>query len=287
MALNKLRKITPKNISRHIRKIVGLDIPFETWKANSRGFKTAPHWQAAGGSTSLPQSNALRDFFVNHKEGPGIWKWEHYFDVYDRHFHRFRGQQINILEIGIYSGGSLDMWRHYFGPKAHIYGVDIEPACRIYESDAVTVFIGDQGDRQFWDMFRRNVPYLDIVVDDGSHHPDDQIVSAEELLPFLRPGGVYLCEDVHGAFNRFASYVHGLDHGLNDNFFKAGSFRWRRTRPPLRVYAVAIGPAFNSSLSLYNRDREEPIKSGPIEGSKAWNPVAALPEMRTLNKLFH
>ena len=220
MALNKLRKITPKNISRHIRKIVGLDIPFETWKANSRGFKTAPHWQAAGGSTSLPQSNALRDFFVNHKEGPGIWKWEHYFDVYDRHFHRFRGQQINILEIGIYSGGSLDMWRHYFGPKAHIYGVDIEPACRIYESDAVTVFIGDQGDRQFWDMFRRNVPYLDIVVDDGSHHPDDQIVSAEELLPFLRPGGVYLCEDVHGAFNRFASYVHGLDHGLNDDSSK-------------------------------------------------------------------
>src|SRR5215213_1695936 len=109
------------------------------------------------------------------------------------------------------------MWLDYFGPKAHIYGVDIEPACRAYETENIKILIGDQGDRVFWRDFRREVPVLDIVIDDGSHNAEHQIVSLEELLPFLRPGGVYLCEDVLHSFNQFRSYLHGLDHKLNDN----------------------------------------------------------------------
>jgi hypothetical protein len=57
---------------------------------------------------------------------------------------------------------------------------------------------------------------LDIVIDDGGHEYEQQVVSLEELLPHLRPGGVYLCEDVHGAFNLFSSYVGGLAHKLNE-----------------------------------------------------------------------
>ena len=73
----------------------------------------------------------------------------------------------------------------------------------------------------FWHEFRRKVPALDIVIDDGGHQPKQQTVSIEELLPFLQPGGVYFCEDVYGAFNQFASYIHDLSHKLND------SLRWR------------------------------------------------------------
>jgi hypothetical protein len=160
--------------------------------------------------------------FDDRTEGNSIWKWNHYFDIYDRHFAQFRGEEVHVLEIGVYSGGSLEMWRDYFGPKARIYGVDIEPACRAYEGDSVKIFIGDQGDRQFWHEFRGRVPALDIVIDDGCHKPELQIVSAEELLPFLRPGGVYVCEDVTGAFNHFASYIRGLGHKLNDySLFRA------------------------------------------------------------------
>ncbi len=160
-------------------------------------------------------SNPLRAFFEAHKEGRGIWKWNHYFDIYDRHFRRFRGQEATILEIGIFSGGSLEMWKDYFGPRCRIYGVDIEPACKAYEDDGVKVFIGDQADREFWSRFRREVGAVDIVIDDGGHLPEQQIVSMEELLPYLRPGGVYLCEDVHCVLNQFASYVYGLAHNLN------------------------------------------------------------------------
>src|ERR1700722_9348231 len=94
--------------------------------------------------------NPLERFFDERTTGPGIWKWRHYFEIYDRHFRHFRGKEITFLEIGIFSGGSLDMWADYFGPKARIYGVDIEPACRAYENERIKVFIGDQADRQFW-----------------------------------------------------------------------------------------------------------------------------------------
>jgi hypothetical protein len=122
---------------------------------------------------------------------------------------------VRVLEIGIYSGGSLDMWRDYFGPRAEIYGVDIEPACKAYERDGTRIFIGDQADQSFWQRFKRQVPVLDIVIDDGGHEPTQQIVTLEELLPHLRPGGVYLCEDIHGPFNRFSLYLSGLAQNLN------------------------------------------------------------------------
>lgn len=53
------------------------------------------------------------------------------------------------------------------------------------------------------------------MIDDGGHEPEQQIVTLEELLPVIRPGGIYLCEDVHGAANRFSLHVQGLAQQLN------------------------------------------------------------------------
>ena len=162
-------------------------------------------------------TNRLREFFYGRTEGQGIWKWDHYFDIYERHFRKFRDKEANILEIGLYGGGSLEMWKDYFGANAMIYGVDIEEACMAYEQDNVKIFIGDQADPFFWEKFKLEVPLLDIVVDDGGHTPEQQRVSLDELLPHIRSGGVYCCEDVHGDPNEFASYVHSLSHRLNDS----------------------------------------------------------------------
>ncbi|HET7375323.1 MAG TPA: hypothetical protein VFK30_01370, partial [Anaerolineae bacterium] len=75
-----------------------------------------------------------------------------------------------------------------------------------------------QGRREFWRDFRKSVPVLDIVIDDGSHLADHQIVSFEELLPHLRAGGVYCCEDIHGyPDNGFGSYILQYASGLNDH----------------------------------------------------------------------
>lgn len=183
-----------------------------------RGFVYAQRWVcAASDSRDEPPaaSNPLRSYFDAHEEGRGIWKWLHYFDIYHRHFSKFVGREVHVLEIGVYSGGSLEMWRDYFGSACHVYGVDIEDACKAYEDEYTKIFVGDQADREFWAKVREQAPAIDIVIDDGGHIFEQQVVTLEEMLPHIRPGGVYLCEDVHGVRDDFPTYVQGLIYKLN------------------------------------------------------------------------
>jgi hypothetical protein len=157
----------------------------------------------------------LEAYFDAHEEGPGIWKWRHYFDVYDRHLSPFVGREVHVVEIGIYSGGSLGMWRDYFGDGCRVHGVDIEPACRAYAGEYVEVFIGDQADPAFWARFREQVPIVDVVIDDGGHEAPQQITTLEALLSHMSPGGVYLCEDLHHPPNEFLAYMDGFGRALH------------------------------------------------------------------------
>jgi SAM-dependent methyltransferase len=179
----------------------------------SRETVFAPQPQVSEGPPEAP--NPILSYFDAHRKGPGIWKWMHYFDIYHRHFSKFIGREVHVLEVGIYSGGSLSMWREYFGKGCHVYGVDIEEACMAYEDVGIKMFIGDQADRSFWTRVKNAVPTIDILIDDGGHLPEQQRITLEEMLPYIAPGGVYLCEDIHGVFNHFAAYVQGLASGLN------------------------------------------------------------------------
>src|SRR3954453_17281724 len=67
----------------------------------------APTMQHSSNGEFEP-SGPLRAHFEANREGPGIWKWLHYFDIYERHLKRFVGREVRILEVGVYSGGSLD-----------------------------------------------------------------------------------------------------------------------------------------------------------------------------------
>jgi hypothetical protein len=163
----------------------------------------------------IEQRGQLETYFDAHDEGPGLWKWRHYFPVYERHLGRFVGCAPVIVEIGIFSGGSLGMWQSYFGVGTHVHGVDIEGACEAHASDFVSVWIGDQADPGFWERFLAEVPAFDIVIDDGGHEASQQIPTLEALLPRLNPGGVYLCEDIHGEMHAFNSYIDGLSRNLH------------------------------------------------------------------------
>jgi hypothetical protein len=176
-------------------------------------------------STSLqtPRTNGhavphgpLRASFEAITDGPGVWKWRHYLDAYDQWFARFRNQPVHVLEIGIYSGGSLKLWRDYFGPQATITGVDIAPECQTYADPPHTrVFIGDQGDRAFWSRVLSQIEPPDLVIDDGSHRPEHQIVTLECVLPHVTPGGLFVVEDAQGVFNGFNLYLAGLLQSLH------------------------------------------------------------------------
>jgi hypothetical protein len=221
--------------------------------------------------------NPLREFFSSRRRGRGIWKWEHYFDIYHRHFSAFRDKPITVLEIGVLGGGSLDMWRQYFGPHATLIGVDIDPTCKAYETAGTEIFIGNQGDRTFWKDFRKMVPKIDIVIDDGSHMSRHQITSMEELLPCVSPGGVYLCEDVHGESNAFSCYVQGLASGLNGFNFESNDEDSERR---LVCKTNAIQEHIHS-ISLYpfvtviekSPERVQELVA-PMHGTE-WQPTAA------------
>ena len=129
-----------------------------------------------------------------------ISKWVHYFDIYERHFERFRNKEITILEIGVFQGGSLQMWKNYFGGKAKIYGIDINPKCKELEEENVKIFIGSQSDRKFLRELKKEIPQIDILIDDGGHTMRQQIVSYEELFDHVKDNGVYLIEDLHTSY---------------------------------------------------------------------------------------
>jgi hypothetical protein len=143
--------------------------------------------------------NDLERYFRTNT-GRCIDKWLHYFEIYDRHFSRFRGKEITLLEIGVFQGGSLQMWRNYFGDKAKIIGLDINPKCRELEKEGFTIFIGSQSDRKFLKDLRNKLPRLDILIDDGGHTMRQQIVTYEELFDHINEEGIYLCEDLHTSY---------------------------------------------------------------------------------------
>ncbi len=143
--------------------------------------------------------NDLEKYFTENTDR-SIHKWQHYFDVYDRHFSRFRGTDVHVVEFGVSEGGSLQMWKEYFGPDCKIYGVDINPYCKELEEDCIEIFIGDQEDRQFLKSLARDIPRIDILIDDGGHRMQQQISTFEELFPHVSAHGAYLCEDMHTSY---------------------------------------------------------------------------------------
>jgi hypothetical protein len=107
---------------------------------------------------------------------------------------------VVVLEIGVSQGGSLQMWKDYFGAKAKIFGIDIDPRCKALEEENVGILIGSQSDRKFLREVKQQIPPIDILIDDGGHMMHQQIVSYEELFPHIKEDGVYLCEDLHTSY---------------------------------------------------------------------------------------
>lgn len=141
----------------------------------------------------------LRNIFNEH-EGKLIHKWDHYFDIYERYLSQFRDREIAMLEIGVSHGGSLQMWKKYFGPKAKIFAIDVNPACKKLEEENIQIFIGSQSDRSFLESVAQQLPPLHFVIDDGGHTMKQQIVSFEVLKKYIVDDGVYICEDTHTSY---------------------------------------------------------------------------------------
>lgn len=132
-----------------------------------------------------------------------------YLPVYDELFAPFKDQEINLLEVGYFKGGSLRLWEDYF-TRGLIHGIDItnevlEKAGTVFPSGRVVTSLIDIQDLRAEDLAEYPP---DIAIDDGSHKTEDQLAFIKTVLPMIRPGGILIVEDI--------SYLETVGHIFRD-----------------------------------------------------------------------
>ena len=144
-----------------------------------------------------------------------------YTQFYQKHLESYRDTATDVLEIGVDTGVSIEVWLRYFN-KAHIYGMDITfspiPAQRFasFEADPrVTLFLGDQGKEEDLNKFiQENKSSYDIIIDDGGHTMLQQQITFANYFQYLKPGGMYVIEDLHTSY--ISDPSRGWNYGCNE-----------------------------------------------------------------------
>jgi GT2 family glycosyltransferase len=161
-------------------------------------------------------------------------KWEHYLSIYETALSKInpRGRPVRLLEIGVQNGGSLQIWSKYLPQNSTIIGIDINPDClRLPVDPNISIRIGDASDPIALGHMLGDSEF-DVIVDDGSHRPDDVIASFCACFKRLSLGGIYIIEDLHcsyyqsydGGLRRAGTAVEwfkGLVDALNADYFEA------------------------------------------------------------------
>jgi len=125
---------------------------------------------------------------------------ETYADIYDRYFSSMRYEEINILELGVKGGASIAAFREYF-PKAKIYGIDIDPHCKVFDNPSKNIFVEimSQTDEAAINAFLKDTKF-DIILDDASHVNKFTIASYNILNNRIKSNGLYIIEDLGCAY---------------------------------------------------------------------------------------
>jgi cephalosporin hydroxylase len=123
-----------------------------------------------------------------------------YIDLYEQWLIPYRNRPITIIEIGVLKGGSVLLWSRYFThPDTRIVGVDIQDrsanVAKLTDDPRIELVTGNSADP----VTTQALPEADIVIDDGSHEPVNQIATFKHLFPKLRAGGLYVIEDLKSA----------------------------------------------------------------------------------------
>lgn len=190
-------------------------------------------------------------------------KHSSYFQVYQELLSKYRHQKITFVEIGVLNGGSLFMWRQFFGPEARIIGIDFNPIAKRWEADGFEIHIGSQSDSNFWDKFFSFIGDVDVILDDGGHTNEQQIITASKCIPHIKNGGMLVAEDVHASYMAtfhnpskysFINYSKHLIDSINSRFplIKSSSNPLAK-----EIYSVS----FYESIVCFNIDREKCFSS--------------------------
>jgi 2-polyprenyl-3-methyl-5-hydroxy-6-metoxy-1,4-benzoquinol methylase len=202
------------------------------------------------------------DFATARTDGPGLHKWTHYMEYYDQSL-QIGNSPVTVLEIGVQSGGSLDMWDKILPPGSVVVGIDINAECKRYVGNRVYIEIGSQSDIAFLNQVGSKYGPFDIIVDDGSHLPNHQEISLLQLIKYVKPGGRYIVEDIHGRDNSFTAFAFGLTSQLNEMRVDSGFFDCHTNDIQKSIATITFGTFF-CTFQLRNNtlDKLSNFKSG-------------------------
>ena len=209
----------------------------------------------------------LPSSFASYNKSPFLSiKHSTYFDIYDKLFSPYVGKEIVFVEIGVLNGGSLFMWRDFFGENARIIGIDFSPLAKKWEANGFEIFIGNQSDERFWDDFKEKIGPIDILLDDGGHTYEQQIITVESMVPAIKDGGLLLVEDTHTSYMKefgtpskqsLISYSKNIVDGMNYRFSLL------KTDKPFEKNIHSV--SFFESFVAFNIDRKlVAIESIPV-----------------------
>ena len=129
---------------------------------------------------------------------------------YEKHFSKMRDEKMNILELGILDGKSLLTLEEYF-PNATIYAIDINKESVKDYGPRIHTYLCSQDDESKLHELFSDIDF-DIIIDDGSHMTLHQLKSLSFLFKKVKPGGLYVCEDLHTSL--IESYVNSETNPL-------------------------------------------------------------------------
>ena len=161
-------------------------------------------------------------------------------------------------------GGSLFMWRKFFGPKARIIGIDLNPDAKKWTKYGFEVFIGDQSDVNFWKKFKKKVGKIDIILDDGGHRYIDQITSIECNLNNIKDNGLIVIEDTHTSYmNGFGDRKYSLINYIKNKIDKINhkSHRLKDTSPEEIIFSIKV---YESIVALFIKSKRRQTRSIPV-----------------------
>lgn len=221
--------------------------------------------------------------FLNNTDGKLIHKWKHYFPIYERHFQSFVYRPVTFIEIGCGQGGSLQMWKRYFGPHARIIGIDINPECKQFEEDQIDIRIGSQQDPKFLQSLIAEFGTPDIVLDDGSHVMSHVLASFQFFYSRIAKNGIYMVEDLHtaywqefeGGYRRSSSFIEVCKHGIDE----LNADHTRNAFPPTEFTRTTLSMHFYDSVVVFERGVHTK-KWAPEIGIKSLSQENAVPQAK-------
>jgi hypothetical protein len=159
----------------------------------------------------LREENLLTQISKSHT-GKYSDKWSSYLEIYWQLFAPIRDNDVDVLEIGIQNGGSLEIWAKLFPNSKNLIGFDVHPKCKdlTFADPRIKVFVEDAAEIKAGILVRETSSNLGVVIDDGSHISRDIIRSFLIFFPQLKPGGIYVIEDLHASY--WSDWQGGISH---------------------------------------------------------------------------